>query len=170
MRSSSAPWRGLPAWLEQREKRSGRLDCGEQRGPYTKQWVLQETPTSSPRLTLEYQLCARLSWAGARRPQPPRGRGGGLGRPRHVQPPDSPRAIPLRAHDRAPRLEDPAQARARLKGRDRCLGNTTKAVCPQLLLGGSTLPKRSWLPVGFSQTLPPNRENRWNHLRPGASY
>jgi len=33
--------------------------CGEQRRPYTKQRAFQEIPTSSLRLTLAFQLCAR---------------------------------------------------------------------------------------------------------------
>jgi hypothetical protein len=36
----------LPVWLEQKEMRSGRRSCGEQRRPYTKQRAFQETSTS----------------------------------------------------------------------------------------------------------------------------
>src|SRR5829696_1915426 len=41
------------------EKRSGRHGCGEQHRPYTKQRAFQETPTSSPRMTPAFPLCAQ---------------------------------------------------------------------------------------------------------------
>jgi hypothetical protein len=65
--------------------------------------------------------------AGARRPHPPRGRGGDYGLPKHVESPDRPRALPLRTNHREPRLQDPAQAGSRLKDGDRCPGNRAKA-------------------------------------------
>ena len=58
-RSSSLPWRVTHAWLEHREKRSGRRSCGVQRRRYTKQRASPETPTGSPRLTPAFRRCAR---------------------------------------------------------------------------------------------------------------
>ena len=49
--------------------------------------------------------------------------GGGFGGTGALQPPDSLRAPPLRAHDREPRLKHPAQAGTRLPGAGRHLGN-----------------------------------------------
>jgi hypothetical protein len=57
-------WRDLPAWLEQKEKRSVRRGCGVRRRPYTNQRAFQETSTSSPGPTLAFSPCA---WAWERK-------------------------------------------------------------------------------------------------------
>ena len=60
-----SPWRDLPAWLEQREtERAARLWGAAQALHETK--AFQETPTSSPRLTLAFPLCAQ-GWERKRR-------------------------------------------------------------------------------------------------------
>src|SRR5687768_7072972 len=59
LRSARARRRVWRRWLEQEEKHSGRCSCGERRRAYTKQRTSEETPTSSPRLTLAFPLCAR---------------------------------------------------------------------------------------------------------------
>ena len=46
-------------FFARRCRRSERHGCGEQHRPYTKQRAFQETPTSSPRLTPVFPLCAQ---------------------------------------------------------------------------------------------------------------
>ena len=80
------------------------------------QYALSEEATSS----------AESTSAGGRTDDSPhssRAGGGGFGGTGAHQPPDSLRAPPLRAHNREPRLKDPAQVGTRLPGAGSHLGN-----------------------------------------------